>query len=57
VSGDRLALVLRDLVQRRLGLAWALSAIAVGTLISGAVAPKALVVASIVSFWLSELAI
>ncbi len=45
-----LALVLRDLVQRRLGVTWALGAIAVGTIISGAVAPGALVVASIISF-------
>ena len=51
-----LALVLRDLVQRRLGMRWALVAIAVGTLLSGAVAPKAVVAASIVSFCLSELA-
>ena len=51
-----LALVLRDLVQRRLGLRWALVAIAMGTVLSGAVAPRALVAASIVSFCLSELA-
>ena len=50
------ALVLRDLVQRRLGVGWALASIAVGTLLSGAVAPRAVVAASIVSFCLSELA-
>jgi hypothetical protein len=51
-----LALVLRDLVQRRLGVTWALGAIAVGTAISAALAPPALVVASATAFLLSELA-
>ncbi len=41
-----LAFVLRDLVQRRLGLAWAIKAIVLGGLISAAVSPPALVVAS-----------
>jgi uncharacterized PurR-regulated membrane protein YhhQ (DUF165 family) len=50
------ALVLRDLVQRRLGRAWALVAIAVGAVVSGLVAPPALVVASVAAFALSELA-
>jgi queuosine precursor transporter len=51
-----LALVLRDLVQRRLGLAWALAAIAVGAALSGLVSPAALVVASVAAFVLSEAA-
>ena len=51
-----LALVLRDLVQRRLGLLWAVAAILAGTLLSALLAPAALVVASGVAFLLSELA-
>lgn len=51
-----LALVLRDLVQRRLGKAWTLGAILVGAGLSGLVAPPALVIASAVAFLLSELA-
>ncbi|WP_341895211.1 VUT family protein [Ferrovibrio terrae] len=51
-----LALVLRDLVQRRLGKAWTLGAILVGAALSGLVAPPALVIASVVAFLLSELA-
>ena len=51
-----LALVLRDLVQRRLGRAWSLGAIVAGALISAMLAPAALVVASTVAFFLSELA-
>src|SRR6516164_3654722 len=51
-----LALVLRDLVQRRLGRSWSLGAIAVGAVLSGAVAPPALVVASATAFFFSELA-
>jgi queuosine precursor transporter len=51
-----LALVLRDLVQRRLGIAFALAAIAVGAVLSGALAPLPLVVASTTAFLLSELA-
>jgi uncharacterized PurR-regulated membrane protein YhhQ (DUF165 family) len=51
-----LALVLRDLVQRRLGVAFGLAAIAIGTLLSAALAPPSLVVASTVVFLLSELA-
>lgn len=50
-----LALVLRDLVQRRLGVNWALSAIFVGAAISAYIAPPALVIASTVAFLLSEL--
>ena len=51
-----LALVLRDLVQRRLGKAWSLAAIVAGAALSGVLAPPALVVASAVAFLLSELA-
>ena len=51
-----LALVLRDLVQRRLGKLWALVAIVAGTALSGLVASNALVVASMAAFLFSELA-
>ena len=51
-----LALVLRDLVQRRLGLGWALGAILAGTALSGLLAPPALVLASALAFLLSEAA-
>jgi uncharacterized PurR-regulated membrane protein YhhQ (DUF165 family) len=51
-----LALVLRDLVQRRLGLRWVSAAIIAGAALSGLVAPPALVVASAVAFLLSEFA-
>jgi len=51
-----LALVLRDIVQRRLGATAALGAIAVGAAISGFLAPPAIVVASVAAFLLSELA-
>lgn len=51
-----LALVLRDLVQRRLGKGWALAAILAGAALSGFVAPPALVIASTAAFLLSELA-
>jgi uncharacterized PurR-regulated membrane protein YhhQ (DUF165 family) len=51
-----LALVLRDLVQRRLGLRWVTGAIVAGALLSGLVAPPALVMASAVAFLLSETA-
>lgn len=51
-----LALVLRDLVQRRLGAKFALAAIVVGTVISAVIAPPALVAASAAAFLLSELA-
>lgn len=51
-----LALVLRDLVQRRLGKVWAVVAIVIGAAISYWLAPPALVVASTVAFLLSELA-
>jgi uncharacterized PurR-regulated membrane protein YhhQ (DUF165 family) len=51
-----LALVLRDLVQRRLGITYALAAIAVGAALSGILAPLPLVFASTTAFLLSELA-
>lgn len=51
-----LALVLRDLVQRRLGIRWAVGAILAGTVVSALLAPPALVVASAVAFLLSEAA-
>ncbi len=48
------ALVLRDLVQRRLGLLAAIAAILIGAAISGLVAPIALVTASAAAYLLSE---
>lgn len=51
-----IALVLRDLVQRRLGRVAALLAIVAGAVLSGAVAPPQLVLASTTAFFLSELA-
>jgi len=51
-----LALVLRDLVQRRLGRKVALMSIVAGAALSGAIAPPALVMASTAAFFLSELA-
>lgn len=50
------ALVLRDVVQRQLGPAYALAAVAAGTLLSATIAPPALVLASAAAFLLSELA-
>lgn len=50
------ALVLRDLVQRRLGLIWSFAAIAIGAILSIFFAPPALVIASTVAFALSETA-
>jgi len=49
------ALVLRDLVQRRLGVAFGVGAIIVGAAISAGLAPPALVLASATAFLLSEL--
>lgn len=49
-----IALVLRDLVQRRLGVAMASAAILVGTALSALLAPPALVVASAAAFLISE---
>ncbi|RDD61725.1 VUT family protein [Ferruginivarius sediminum] len=50
------ALVLRDMVQRRLGKLWTLAAIAGGAVLSAWVSPGALVVASTAAFLFSELA-
>jgi uncharacterized PurR-regulated membrane protein YhhQ (DUF165 family) len=50
------ALVLRDLVQRRLGVEFGIGAIIVGAALSAALAPAALVIASAVAFLLSEFA-
>lgn len=50
------ALVLRDVVQRCLGLSWGLLAIVIGAALSALVAPPALVAASAIAFALSEAA-
>ncbi|MBR0653533.1 VUT family protein [Plastoroseomonas arctica] len=50
------ALVLRDLVQRRLGLRYTFAAILAGTVLSAAIAPPALVLASAAAFLISETA-
>lgn len=50
-----IALVLRDLVQRRLGVGVAVGAILAGAALSALIAPPALVVASAAAFLLSEL--
>jgi len=50
------ALVLRDLVQRRLGVRYGLAAILVGAVLSAALAPASLVIASTAAFLFSELA-
>jgi uncharacterized PurR-regulated membrane protein YhhQ (DUF165 family) len=51
-----IALVLRDLVQRRLGLGAAVAAILIGAGLSGLVAPLSLVTASATAFLISEFA-
>jgi uncharacterized PurR-regulated membrane protein YhhQ (DUF165 family) len=50
------ALVLRDVVHERLGAMWALSAIAVGAVLSAFLSSPAIVVASVAAFALAELA-
>src|SRR5215813_12300143 len=50
------ALVLRDLVQRRLGVEFGIGAIVVGAAISAGLAPPSLVLASATAFLLSEFA-
>ena len=50
------ALVLRDLVQRRLGTEFGIGAIVAGAAISAAVAPASLVIASAAAFLISEFA-
>ena len=51
-----IALVLRDLVQRRLGVGFSAAAVVVGAILSALVAPPSLVLASGVAFLLSEFA-
>jgi uncharacterized PurR-regulated membrane protein YhhQ (DUF165 family) len=51
-----LALVLRDLVQRRLGVSFAAIGILVGAAISAFIVPPALVIASAIAFLFSEFA-
>lgn len=51
-----LALVLRDLVQRRLGLLWAIGAIIIGAFLSMTFTPPALALASAAAFLCSEIA-
>jgi uncharacterized PurR-regulated membrane protein YhhQ (DUF165 family) len=51
-----IALVLRDLVQRRLGVGVSIVAINVGAALSAVIAPASLVIASTVAFLLSEFA-
>lgn len=51
-----IALVLRDVVQRLMGGAWALGAILAGAFLSFLVAPPSLVIASGLAFLISELA-
>lgn len=51
-----LALVLRDLLQRRLGVGYSAGAVVLGAALSAWVAPPALAVASGVAFLISELA-
>lgn len=50
------ALVLRDLVQRRLGVEYGIAAIVAGALLSAGLAPPSLVIVSAAAFLLSELA-
>ena len=50
------ALVLRDLVQRRLGVEFGVGAIIAGAALSAGLAPRSLVLASAVAFLLSEFA-
>jgi hypothetical protein len=51
-----IALVLRDLVQRRLGVEFGIGAIIAGAVISAGLAPGSLVLASAAAFLLSEFA-
>jgi len=51
-----IALVLRDLVQRRLGVVYSASAVVIGATLSALVAPPSLVLASGVAFLISEFA-
>jgi uncharacterized PurR-regulated membrane protein YhhQ (DUF165 family) len=51
-----IALVLRDLVQRRLGVEFGIAAIVAGAALSAGLAPRPLVIASAAAFLLSEFA-
>ena len=51
-----LALVLRDLVQRRLGLWWSIAAIVIGAILSATFSAPSLVLASAAAFLFSEIA-
>jgi uncharacterized PurR-regulated membrane protein YhhQ (DUF165 family) len=51
-----IALVLRDLVQRRLGVEFGIAAIVAGAALSAGLAPRSLVIASAAAFLLSEAA-
>jgi len=51
-----IALVLRDLVQRRLGVGYSASAVVAGAMLSAMVAPPALALASGIAFLISEFA-
>lgn len=51
-----LALVLRDVIQRQYGLAWAVAAVAAGTAASAIIAPPAIVLAAAASYAVCELA-
>ena len=51
-----IALALRDLVQRRLGVVYSASAVVIGATLSALVAPPSLVLASGVAFLISEFA-
>lgn len=50
------SLVLRDIVHERLGVLWALAAIAIGGIVSWWLAVPSLVIASVLAFTFSELA-
>jgi queuosine precursor transporter len=54
VVAASLALILRDLVQRRLGLAWSAVAVGAGAALSAIFAPPALILASTLAFAVSE---
>jgi len=50
------ALLLRDVVHERLGAVWALAAILSGALLTAAIAPPSLAMASLLAFCLAEIA-
>lgn len=51
-----IALVLRDVVQSKLGLSWSMYAIVLGALLSAVFSEPALVIACVLAFFFSELA-